>query len=172
MANVNVSPDDIITSIEPDGEESGFNSREQYPGSLNRSYDEGDEDETLLEREVGVDGDDKEDDRTLVACLAPKDRFWGVYAIFYFLGITTLLPWNFFINADKYWMYKFRDVNTTKNGSDLFDWNTSNGTVTVIDLHPLHGKSAFQASFTSYLAIASNVPSTICFLLNAVIARW
>lgn len=102
MASVNVNPEDIITSAEPEAgprrEESGF-SRE-YPGSVNRSYDEGDEDENLLERDLDVDGEDK-DDRTLVACLAPRDRFWGVYFIFYFLGITTLLPWNFFINADK-----------------------------------------------------------------------
>ncbi|XP_021967953.1 equilibrative nucleoside transporter 3 [Folsomia candida] len=163
MANVN--SEDIITSADTADHpiESGFN---DYPGSVNRSYDEGDEDETLLEREV--DGNE-----TLVACLAPKDRWWGVYAIFYFLGITTLLPWNFFINADKYWMYKFRDVNATRNGTDVFspDWDSSEAIVQ-LDLHPLHGKTPFQASFTSYLAIASNVPSTICFLLNAVISRW
>lgn len=37
-------------------------------------------------------------------------RYWGVYAIFYFLGITTLLPWNFFINADQVQLNKFLQI--------------------------------------------------------------
>jgi hypothetical protein len=70
MASVNVNPEDVITSVDEEGRgpvESELDV--QYPGSVNRSYDEGDEDENLLE------GDEHEkDDRTLVACLAPSDR--------------------------------------------------------------------------------------------------
>lgn len=36
----------------------------------------------------------------------PVDKYYMCYFIFYLLGITTLLPWNFFITAD--------DVNMTK----------------------------------------------------------
>lgn len=36
----------------------------------------------------------------------PVDKYYMCYFIFYLLGITTLLPWNFFITAD--------DVNITK----------------------------------------------------------
>lgn len=31
---------------------------------------------------------------------APKDRFGFNYIVFYLLGMTTLLPWNFFITAE------------------------------------------------------------------------
>ena len=44
------------------------------------------------------------------------------------LGMTTLLPWNFFIAVNDYWNYKFRDV----------EHNTTNHTV-------------LQKEFTSYL---------------------
>lgn len=36
----------------------------------------------------------------------PQDKYYLCYIIFYLLGITTLLPWNFFITAD--------DVSTCK----------------------------------------------------------
>lgn len=60
-------------------------------------------------------------------------------------------------------MYKFRDVNQ----SDIT--NTTNETASFMS-NP-HGKTEFQASFTSYLAIASNVPATICFVLNMFLAK-
>merc|ERR1712209_92288 len=41
---------------------------------------------------------------------APKDPYKMAYIIFYWLGIGSLLPWNFFITVDKYWKYKFRNV--------------------------------------------------------------
>lgn len=40
-------------------------------------------------------------------------------------------------------MYKFRDVNATKNESDVFspDWESNDTTVIVVqNLHSLHGK--------------------------------
>lgn len=42
---------------------------------------------------------------------------WIITIIFYYLAIGTLLPWNFFINVNGYWMYKFRTVSngTTDN---------------------------------------------------------
>lgn len=68
MASVNANPEDVIANADIDGpSESDFSN---YPGSINRSYDEGDENEDLLE-----EGDNDKDDHTLVACLAPKDRY-------------------------------------------------------------------------------------------------
>ena len=40
----------------------------------------------------------------------PKDRKKFVYIVFYWLGIGTLLPWNFFITVNDYWNYKLRTV--------------------------------------------------------------
>ena len=42
-----------------------------------------------------------------------KDRYNLVYLTFFYLSIGMLLPWNFFINVNGYWMYKFRTVNQT-----------------------------------------------------------
>lgn len=47
--------------------------------------------------------------------LEPKDKMRRVWLVFYMLGMTTLLPWNFFIAVNDYWNFKFRDIvnNTT-----------------------------------------------------------
>ena len=40
----------------------------------------------------------------------PEDRMRRVWLVFYMLGMTTLLPWNFFIAVNDYWNFKFRDI--------------------------------------------------------------
>jgi len=37
---------------------------------------------------------------------APRDNYKFVWIVFYMLGMTTLLPWNFFIAVNDYWNYK------------------------------------------------------------------
>jgi len=76
---------------------------------------------------------------------APADSYRKVWIVFYMLGMTTLLPWNFFIAVNDYWNYKFRDTVT----------NSSNQTM-------------MQKEFTSYLAISSNIPNAVFVILNVV----
>lgn len=90
----------------------------------------------------------------------PQDRYSLAYIIFYFLGMTTLLPWNFFITADDYWMYKFRDVNATEPTTMFL--NSSVG---------IAGRTPLQKSFTAYLSVASTVPSTVFLILNSVLSH-
>jgi len=72
-----------------------------------------------------------------------------VWIVFYILGMTTLLPWNFFIAVNNYWDFKFRDVtNTTLSTGD--------------------NQTKLQKEFTSYLAIASNIPNAIFVILNVI----
>ncbi|XP_029842416.2 equilibrative nucleoside transporter 1 isoform X1 [Ixodes scapularis] len=85
------------------------------------------------------------------AAPGPEDRYHFVSFTMFLFGIGSLLPWNFFITADDYWKYKFRDVN-------------SNASFTQ--------KSELQASFTSYLAIASKVPYIISLVANAYLSQW
>ena len=40
----------------------------------------------------------------------PIDRHKIVYIIFVWLGVGTLLPWNFFITQTSYWNYRYRDL--------------------------------------------------------------
>jgi len=75
--------------------------------------------------------------------IEPKDKFLVVWLVFYMLGMTTLLPWNFFIAVNDYWHFKFRDVD-------------SNSTT----------PTKLQKEFTSYLSIASNIPNALFVILN------
>uniref|UniRef100_A0A3Q4MVP8 Solute carrier family 29 member 3 n=1 Tax=Neolamprologus brichardi TaxID=32507 RepID=A0A3Q4MVP8_NEOBR len=78
----------------------------------------------------------------------PEDSYYLVYIIFFLMGIGSLLPWNFFITAKHYWLYKLsNDTHHSGNEeqhSDLSDY------------------------FESYLSLASTVPSVLSFCLIPV----
>lgn len=80
---------------------------------------------------------------------APRDKYNFTYFAFYLLGMTTLLPWNFFITAEEYWQYKFRNV--TVNGTEVL--------------------TPRQIQFQSDLSVASALPSTIFLVLNAFLSH-
>ncbi|XP_035939819.2 equilibrative nucleoside transporter 3 isoform X1 [Halichoerus grypus] len=48
----------------------------------------------------------------------PEDRFHGTYIIFFSLGIGGLLPWNFFITAKEYWVFKLRNCSNPASGEE------------------------------------------------------
>ncbi|XP_068211138.1 equilibrative nucleoside transporter 1-like [Palaemon carinicauda] len=52
----------------------------------------------------------REDRIPLISRAVPSQQGSTVYVCFLFLGLATLLPWNFFITAQTYWEYKFRNV--------------------------------------------------------------
>ncbi|XP_045494652.1 equilibrative nucleoside transporter 3 [Colias croceus] len=79
----------------------------------------------------------------------PLDKYRIVYFLFYLFGITSLVPWNFLITANDYWMYKFRDV------------EPHNLTMVV-------RKTQFQAQFTSYLNVATAIPNLVFLILNSL----
>ncbi|KFQ59647.1 Equilibrative nucleoside transporter 3, partial [Pelecanus crispus] len=82
----------------------------------------------------------------------PSDRLHGAYIIFFLLGIGSLLPWNFFITAKHYWMYKLQNCSDRPGpagqaASDLRDF------------------------FESYISIASTVPSVLCLVGNFLLVN-
>ncbi|XP_066597942.1 equilibrative nucleoside transporter 1 [Prorops nasuta] len=90
----------------------------------------------------------------------PRDRYNAALIVFYLLGINTLIPWSFFITADDYWMYKFREIHE----------NTTNpANYTHID--NVERKTELQVSFTSYLNVASALPNTMFLIINAFISK-
>ncbi|XP_063235773.1 equilibrative nucleoside transporter 1 [Bacillus rossius redtenbacheri] len=93
------------------------------------------------------------DTRPLFKVQEPKDRYNLAYIIFYLLGMTTLLPWYFFVTADDYWMYKLRNLS---------------GNYTVVGDG---GRSELQASFTAYLSVASTIPNTLFLILNSLLSH-
>ncbi|XP_046551164.1 LOW QUALITY PROTEIN: equilibrative nucleoside transporter 3-like [Haliotis rubra] len=85
----------------------------------------------------------------------PVDRCFAVYFIFLFLGIASLLPWNFFITAKTYFQYKLR--NTT--AADV----SYNNPASMTEL---------QLLLLSYLEIASTVSNFICLCFTAMFVRF
>jgi len=86
---------------------------------------------------------------------APKDHYKLAYIIFYWLGTGSLLPWNFFITVNDYWMHKYRTVNVPDN-------NTTNGTTGYNDL---------QLQWNSYLSISSMIPNVLFLFINAFLGH-
>ncbi|XP_037660350.1 equilibrative nucleoside transporter 3 [Choloepus didactylus] len=82
----------------------------------------------------------------------PEDRFNGAYIIFFVMGIGALLPWNFFVTAKEYWIFKLSNSSSTAAqqgaaGSDILNY------------------------FESYLSIASTVPSVLCLVANFLLVN-
>lgn len=82
---------------------------------------------------------------------SPEDSYNLVYFIFFLMGIGSLLPWNFFITAKHYWIYKFSNNTEHSSGEEQ--------------------SSDLSNYFESYLAIASAVPSVVCLMLNYVLVN-
>uniref|UniRef100_A0A452QCF4 Solute carrier family 29 member 3 n=1 Tax=Ursus americanus TaxID=9643 RepID=A0A452QCF4_URSAM len=76
----------------------------------------------------------------------PKDSFHGAYVIFFSLGIGGLLPWNFFITAKEYWVFKFRNCSDPAAGEE-------------------------SNYFESYLTVASTVSSVLCLMANFLLVN-
>ncbi|KAH8273564.1 hypothetical protein KR018_001383 [Drosophila ironensis] len=88
-------------------------------------------------------------DEVVLVSNEPSGGRTFTYIVFYLLGIGTMTPWNFFVTAEDYWKYKFR--NTSINGTDLDE-----------ELTPL------QKSFTCDLALTATISGTTFLLLNAI----
>ncbi|XP_053476639.1 equilibrative nucleoside transporter 3 isoform X1 [Ictalurus furcatus] len=87
----------------------------------------------------------------LLARHQPHDSYCLVYGIFFVLGIGSLLPWNFFITAKHYWLYKL---------------NNSSSPASHEELH-----TNLSDYFESYLTITSTVPSVLCLVLNYLLVN-
>ena len=84
--------------------------------------------------------------------MAPRDPYNIVYFLFYFMALGSLLPWNFFITVNGYWMYKFRTVGNNS-------------------LVQGEGQNPLQLRFTSDLSVASQVPNLAFLLLNGLVGH-
>ncbi|KAK2707873.1 equilibrative nucleoside transporter 1-like [Artemia franciscana] len=96
----------------------------------------------LLSQPVLVD-----ESQPLLQPYLPRDNNNFVYVAFYLLGMATLLPWNFFITINSYWLYKFRDLNNS---------------------HYHYGmpKSSLQATFEADLCVTATIPSMIVLFVH------
>ena len=74
----------------------------EYPGSSSWHSDSGASERSPLFGDHGSRGGSP----SLRDKRSPKDHYKLVWIVFYMLGMTTLLPWNFFIAVNDYWNYK------------------------------------------------------------------
>lgn len=118
------------------------------------------ESEDDLETEVDDPSVSVPDDKPFFKQYEPRDKYNLAYIVFYLLGINTLIPWSFFITADDYWMYKFREIHE----------NSTEGT-NYTRLENVQERTDLQASFTSYLSVASALPNTLFLIVNAFISK-
>ncbi|XP_037127641.1 equilibrative nucleoside transporter 3 [Syngnathus acus] len=103
----------------------------------------------VLDNSISSEDEEREDQTPsvpLAVRYAPDDRYYLVYIIFFLMGIGALLPWNFFVTAKSYWIYKLSST-TEEQRSDLSDY------------------------FESYLTFASTVPSVLCLILNYILVN-
>ena len=107
----------------------------------------------------------------------PVDRRKLVYVIFVWLGIGTLLPWNFFIALNSYWDYKYRTVEEEPQpGADItFVTNATIEELGVEDSHQngpqcpaMEEKNEMQKMWNSRMAVASMIPNVTILILNGV----
>ncbi|CAL7934532.1 unnamed protein product [Xylocopa violacea] len=113
-----------------------------------------------LETEVDDPNVSVPDERPFLQQYVPFDKYNLAYFAFYLLGINTLIPWSFFMTADDYWMYKFREIHENSTKRDNYT-----------HLENLEKKTDLQASFTSYLSVASALPNTLFLIVNAFISK-
>ena len=80
----------------------GDSSSGSRPGNSSSHSDINDSDtHEIRDMESNTDDDDDDTEQLFKATnTVPNDRFSFTYMVFYLLGMTTLLPWNFFITAE------------------------------------------------------------------------
>lgn len=79
---------------------------------------------------------------------------------FMYLGMSTMVPWNFLVAVTAFWNFKFRNVSMDYHyqGAPNATWDSDSGAV---------APTPIQLAFPSYLAIASNVPGAMTTLVHS-----
>ncbi|KAM9733739.1 equilibrative nucleoside transporter 1-like [Menidia menidia] len=81
---------------------------------------------------------------------SPKDKYFGVWLIFFMLGLGTLLPWNFFMTATAYFTSRLKDspsVNQTEAAGDQ--------------------RSVLEAKFNNVMTLCAMLPLLLCTCLTS-----
>ncbi|KAM6941339.1 equilibrative nucleoside transporter 1-like isoform 1-T3 [Lycodopsis pacificus] len=89
-----------------------------------------------------------------MAVSSPRDKYFGVWLIFFMLGLGTLLPWNFFMTATVYFTSRLKD-------SSLVD-SSANQTEASSD-----HRSLLEAKFNNVMTLCAMLPLLFCTCLNS-----
>ncbi|CAI5678717.1 unnamed protein product [Oreochromis niloticus] len=89
-----------------------------------------------------------------MAANSPKDKYFGVWLIFFMLGLGTLLPWNFFMTATKYFTSRLKDTSVVISSANQTDVSSDDRTV-------------LEAIFNNVMTLCAMLPLLICTCLNS-----
>ncbi|KAL7404570.1 hypothetical protein ABVT39_016471 [Epinephelus coioides] len=89
-----------------------------------------------------------------MAVSSPRDKYFGVWLIFFILGLGTLLPWNFFMTATMYFTSRLKD-------SSLVHYSANQ-----TEAAGEH-RSALEAKFNNVMTLCAMLPLLLCTCLNS-----
>nr|XP_061791320.1 equilibrative nucleoside transporter 1-like isoform X1 [Nerophis lumbriciformis]XP_061791321.1 equilibrative nucleoside transporter 1-like isoform X1 [Nerophis lumbriciformis]XP_061791322.1 equilibrative nucleoside transporter 1-like isoform X1 [Nerophis lumbriciformis] len=93
----------------------------------------------------------------MTAFNSPRDKYNGVWIVFFILGLGTLLPWNFFMTATMYFTSRLKDSPTESN-------QTTNQTNVGEDT-----RNVLESKFNNVMTLCAMVPLLIFTCLNSFI---
>ncbi|KAJ8917712.1 hypothetical protein NQ315_005161 [Exocentrus adspersus] len=73
--------------------------------------------------------------------------------LFYFLGAASFVPHNFYVTANEYWMYKFRDPTLPFNETDIAQ------------------KTTLQKNFTAYVGVTSSIGLVTSLVITSFVYK-
>ncbi|XP_075907517.1 equilibrative nucleoside transporter 1-like [Nelusetta ayraudi] len=91
-----------------------------------------------------------------MASNTPRDKYYGVWLIFFMLGLGTLLPWNFFMTATVYFTGRLKDTSSndrSENGTDVAE----------------DRRSALEAKFNNVMTVCAMLPLLLFTCLNSLL---
>ncbi|XP_070683790.1 equilibrative nucleoside transporter 1-like isoform X2 [Pempheris klunzingeri] len=89
-----------------------------------------------------------------MAVSSPKDKYFGVWLIFFMLGLGTLLPWNFFMTATVYFSSRLKEpplVDSSANQTEAAG----------------NRRSVLEAKFNNVMTLCAMLPLLLCTCLNS-----
>ncbi|KAG9462336.1 hypothetical protein GDO78_014325 [Eleutherodactylus coqui] len=109
----------------------------------------------------------------------PRDRYNGVWLIFFMLGLGTLLPWNFFMTATVYFTSRLAEPGSSRiapSGGGGNDSTPSNVSIAfgandtrAIALEP--SRTLLQSKFNNVMTLCAMLPLLIFTCLNSILHK-
>nr|ABW73564.1 equilibrative nucleoside transporter 1 variant delta 11 [Mus musculus] len=94
----------------------------------------------------------------------PQDRYKAVWLIFFVLGLGTLLPWNFFMTATKYFTNR---LDVSQNVSSDTDQSCESTKALADPTVALPARSSLSAIFNNVMTLCAMLPLLVFTCLNS-----
>ncbi|XP_007544013.1 PREDICTED: equilibrative nucleoside transporter 1-like [Poecilia mexicana] len=89
-----------------------------------------------------------------MATTSPKDKYLGVWVIFFMLGLGTLLPWNFFMTATMYFRSRLKDPLPTEVSANQSEAAGEH-------------QSVLETKFNNVMTLCAMLPLLLCTCLTS-----